>query len=115
MGSITQRNMIPLSPILVIEIFYVRGIDFMGSFPPSFGYQYILVIVDYIFKLVEAILCKTNNHKMVIRFLKSNIVLHFGFLQAIISNGGTYFYNKSFKVLLAKYSITHKVATKYHP
>lgn len=87
----------------------------MGSFPPSFSHQYILVIVDYIFKWVEAILCKTNNHKMVIRFLNSNIVLHFGLPQAIISNGGTYVYNKSFKVLLAKYSITHKVATKYHP
>ena len=38
----------PLSPILIIELFDVWGIDFMGSFPPSFGYLYILVAVDYV-------------------------------------------------------------------
>ena len=30
--------MMPLNPILVIEIFDCWGIDFMGPFPPSFGF-----------------------------------------------------------------------------
>ena len=34
--SITKRNMMPLNPILEIEIFDCWGIDFMGPFPPSF-------------------------------------------------------------------------------
>ena len=105
----------PLNPILVVEIFDVWGIDFMGPFPPSFGHQYILVAVDYISKWVEAIPCRTNDHKVVIAFLKSNIVSRFGFPRAIISDGGTHFCNKVFKTLLTKYSITHKVATSYHP
>ena len=33
----------------------------MGSFPPSFGYIYILLAVDYVFKLVEAIACPKND------------------------------------------------------
>ncbi|KAH9670818.1 hypothetical protein KPL70_017120 [Citrus sinensis] len=115
MGSITRRNMMPLNPILVVEIFDVWGIDFMGPFPPSFGHQYILVAVDYVSKWVEAISCRTNDHKVVIGFLKSNIVSRFGFPQAIISDGGAHFCNKAFKALLTKYSITHKVATPYHP
>ena len=41
--------MMPLNPILVIEIFD-WGIDFMGSFPPSFGFVYILIAVDYVLK-----------------------------------------------------------------
>ncbi|KAK9187298.1 hypothetical protein WN944_018690 [Citrus x changshan-huyou] len=114
MGSITRRNMMPLNLILVVEIFYVWGIDFMGSFPPSFGHQYILVAVDYVSKWVEAIPCRTNDHKVVIGCLKSNIVSRFGFPRAIINDGGAHFCNKAFKALLMKYSITHKVATPYH-
>ncbi|KAK9199090.1 hypothetical protein WN944_014277 [Citrus x changshan-huyou] len=102
MESITQRNMMPLNPILVVEIFDVWGIDFMGPFPPSFGHQYILVTVDYVSKWVEAIPCRTNDHKVVIGFLKSNIVSRFGFPQAIISDGGAHFCNKAFKALLTK-------------
>ena len=70
LGGITHRNMMPLNPILVVEIFYCWGIDFMGSFPPSFGYLYILVAVDYVSKWVEAIPCKKNEHKIVLKFLK---------------------------------------------
>ncbi|KAH9705608.1 hypothetical protein KPL70_011947 [Citrus sinensis] len=115
MGSISKRNMMPLNPILVVEIFDVWGIDFMGPFPPSFGYQYILVAVDYVSKWVKAIPCKTNDHRVVVKFLKSNILSRFGFPRTIISDGGTHFCNKPFNTLLDKYSITHKVATPYHP
>ena len=41
----------PLTPILVIEIFDCWGIDFMGPFPPSCGYLYILLSVDYVSKM----------------------------------------------------------------
>ena len=55
LGSITKRNMMPLNPILEIEIFDCWGIDFMGPFPSSFGFVYILVAVDYVSKWIEAI------------------------------------------------------------
>ena len=42
--------MMTLNLILVVEIFDVWGIDFMGPFPSSFGYEYILVAVDYVSK-----------------------------------------------------------------
>jgi len=58
----------PLNPILVVEIFHVRGIDFIGPFSISHGYQYILVAVDYISKWIEAVACKTNAHKVVVTF-----------------------------------------------
>jgi hypothetical protein len=38
-----------------VELFDAWGIDFMGPFPNSYGYLYILVGVDYVFKWVEAI------------------------------------------------------------
>ena len=32
-GNISRRNEIPLQGILVVQIFYVWGIDFIGPFP----------------------------------------------------------------------------------
>jgi hypothetical protein len=62
--------MMPLNPIFVLEIFDYWGIDFMGSFPSSFGYQFILVAVDYVSKWVEAIASRTNDHRVMVKFLK---------------------------------------------
>ncbi|RVW30039.1 Pro-Pol polyprotein [Vitis vinifera] len=115
LGKLTRRNMIPLNPILIVDVFDVWGIDFMGPFPMSFGHSYILVGVDYVSKWVEAIPCRSNDHKVVLKFLKENIFSRFGVPKAIISDGGTHFCNKPFETLLAKYGVKHKVATPYHP
>ena len=71
--------------------------------------------MDYVSKWVEAIPCKRNDHRVVLKFLKENIFSRFGLPKAIISDGGTRFCNKLFKTLLAKYGVKHKVATPYHP
>ncbi|RVW77825.1 Transposon Ty3-I Gag-Pol polyprotein [Vitis vinifera] len=114
LGKLTRRNMMPLNPILIVDVFDVWGIDFMGPFPMSFGHSYILVGVDYVSKWVEAIPCRSNDHKVVLKFLKENIFSRFGVPKAIISDGGTHFCNKPFETLLAKYGVKHKVATPYH-
>ena len=80
-----------LNPILVVKIFYVWGIDFMGPFPMSHGYRYILVAVDYISKWIEVVACRTNGNKVVVNFLKENVFSRFDFSRAIISDGGKYF------------------------
>ena len=105
----------PMNPILIVDLFDVWGIDFMGPFAMSFGNSYILVGVDYASKWVEAIPCKHNDHKVVLKFLKENIFSRFGVPKAIISDGGTHFCNKPFETLLAKYGVKHKVAIPYHP
>jgi hypothetical protein len=64
---------------------------------------------------VEEAACKTNDHRVVVKFLKDTIFAHFGTRRAVISDGGTYFYNRIFVQLMKKYFITHKVATPYHP
>ncbi|RVW62105.1 Retrovirus-related Pol polyprotein from transposon 17.6 [Vitis vinifera] len=71
--------------------------------------------VDYVSKWVEAIPCRSNDHKVVLKFLKDNIFARFGVPKALISDGGTHFCNKPFETLLAKYGVKHKVSTPYHP
>nr|CAN76217.1 hypothetical protein VITISV_033653 [Vitis vinifera] len=115
LGKLTRRNQMPMNPILIVDLFDVWGIDFMGPFPMSFGNSYILVGVDYVSKWVEAIPCKHNGHRVVLKFLKENIFSRFGVPKAIISDGGTHFCNRPFETLLTKYGVKHKVATPYHP
>ncbi|XP_059650629.1 uncharacterized protein LOC132296441, partial [Cornus florida] len=115
LGSMSRRDMMPLTNILIVEIFDVWGIDFMGPFPSSYGYEYILVAVDYVSKWVEAAATKTDDHKVVIHFIQSHIFSRFGTPRAIISDGGSHFRNRYLKSILAKYSVIHKVATPYHP
>ncbi|KAI5348725.1 hypothetical protein L3X38_001612 [Prunus dulcis] len=85
----------------------------MGPFPSSFGYIYILVAVDYVSKWVEA--TKTNDHKVVLNFLRDNIFTRCGIPRAVISDGGSHFCNRPFETLMKKYNITHRVSTPYHP
>ena len=53
-GGITTCDAMPLTYNLQVEIFDFWGIDFMGPFPKSHNYKYILVVVDYVSKWVEA-------------------------------------------------------------
>ncbi|CAN6453991.1 unnamed protein product [Victoria cruziana] len=115
MGSISRRDSMPMTPILVVDIFDVWGIDFMGPFPPSFGHLYILVAVDYVSKWVEAVATRTNDHKVVLKFIKHNIFSRFGVPRAMISDRGKYFRNVQVAALLRKYSVHHRIATPYHP
>ncbi|XP_048438976.1 uncharacterized protein LOC125476684, partial [Pyrus x bretschneideri] len=114
-GSIGQRDQMPQTPILVVEIFDVWGIDFMGPFPMSFGFTYILLAVDYVSKWVEAKATRTNDSRVVADFVKSNIFSRFGMPRVLISDGGTHFCNRTIIALLKKYNVMHKVSTPYHP
>ena len=58
----------PQTPIFVVELFDVWGIDFMGPFPSSFGNEYILLAVDYVSKWVVARATHTNDSKVICDF-----------------------------------------------
>ena len=113
--NISKRDEMPLETILEVEIFDLWGIDFMGPFPPSEGKEYILVAVDYVSKWVEAIPTRTNDHRVVNKFIVNNIFSRFGCPRAIISDGGSHFTNSHFRSLLKKYGVHHRVTTPYHP
>ncbi|KAI5323819.1 hypothetical protein L3X38_032892 [Prunus dulcis] len=114
-GNQSRRNEMPQQSILIVELFDVWGIDFMGPFTSSNGHQYILVAVEYVSKWVEAIAAQTNQGSVVLKFLQGVIFPRFGIPRVILSDGGKHFINKPFANLLAKYGINHRVATPYHP
>ena len=105
----------PLHGILVVQLFDVWGIDFMGPFPSSFGNLYILLVVDYVSKWVEAATCPNNDSNTVLGFLQRNILSRFGTPKTIISEGGSHFENKVFEKLMSRYGIKHIIILAYHP
>ncbi|KAE8675537.1 Signal recognition particle-related / SRP-related isoform 3 [Hibiscus syriacus] len=130
----TQRDPIPL-PSLVEGTFLQSGfigppcswthmssitfdvwrINFMVPFLSSFGDLYILLVVDYVFKWVEAATTPKNDSKTVLKFFQKNIFTHFGAPRGIISDEGTHFDNKLIAKVLQRCGVRHKIATSYHP
>ena len=115
MGSISRRHEMPLQGILVVQLFYVWGIDFIGPFPSSLGNLYILLAMDYVSKWVEATACPKNDANTVVGFLQRNIFSRFGAPRTIISDGGSHFANKVFEKLMSRYGIKHIMSLAYHP
>ena len=104
-----------LQGILVVQLFDVWGIDFMGPFPSSLGNLYILLAVEYVSKWVEATACLKNDANTIMGFLQRNILSRFGAPRTIISDGGSHFVNKVFEKLMSRYGIKHIMSLAYHP
>ncbi|KAA3469738.1 Pol polyprotein [Gossypium australe] len=75
----------------------------MGPFPSSFRNQYILLVVDFVSKWVEAIALPANDTKTIVRFMRKNIFARFGTSRAL------------FEASLAECNIRHRMTMAYHP
>ena len=115
MGSIFKKDEPPISTILEVKLFDLWGMDFIGPFPPSFSQLYILLAVDYVSKWVEAIPTRTNDTRVVAKFLHNHIFTQFGTPRALITNEGTHFCNKLVDKVLQKYGVRHRTSLAYHP
>ena len=87
----------------------------MGPFPTSDEKEYILVMMDYVSKWVEAIPTKTSDHREVLKFVTRCIFAQYSCSRAIISDDGSHFNKVHFQALLKKYGVHHHVTTPYHP
>ncbi|RDX67960.1 pol, partial [Mucuna pruriens] len=92
----------PQQPILFCEVFDVWGIDFIGLFPISNGYSYILLVVDYMSRWVEAMATKTNDAKVWCAEISDQ-------------QPGSHICNRAMSSLLEKYGVVHQVSITYHP
>ena len=114
-GGITTRNAMPLTNNLQVELFDVWGIDFMGPFPKSQDCEYILVVVEYVFKWVEALPCRAADAKHARKMFQEVIFPQFGSPRMVISDGGSHFIDKTFRNYLRKLGAKHNIAIPYHP
>jgi hypothetical protein len=90
----------PLTSNLQIDIIDVWGIDFMGPFPNSEGYEYILVVIDYVSKWVEALPCWVADAMHSKRIFHEVIFLRYGIPRIVISDGGSHFIDQTLQKAL---------------
>ncbi|GKE82386.1 cytidyltransferase-like domain-containing protein [Tanacetum coccineum] len=86
----------------------------MGPFPSSNGNKYILVVIDYVSKWVEAQALPTSDARNMVRFLKK-LFARFGLPKALISDRGTHFYNYQMERAMKKYGVVQRFSTAHHP
>jgi hypothetical protein len=103
----------PLTNNLQIELYNVWGIDYMGPLPKSKNYEYILVVVDYVSKWVEAMPCRATDEKNSKKMFEEIIFPRFKVLRMVISDGRTHFTDKGCHRYLMKHRICHNVAIPY--
>ena len=109
-GNIKSRNEIPLTNNLLVELFDVWGIDFMGPFPMSGNCDCILAAVDYMSKWVEALPCRSADSKHAMRMFHDVIFPRFGIPWIVISDGGAHFIDK----IIRKYLATFDTTSQHH-
>jgi hypothetical protein len=112
--NIKSRDAIALTNNLQNEFFDVWGIDYIRPFSKSKNYEYILVVVDYVSKWVEAMPCRVADAKNSKKIFEEIIFPHFGVPRMVISDGVTHFIDKNFHKHLSKHGIHHNIATPYH-
>jgi transposase InsO family protein len=83
------------------------GMDMIGKVnpPSSKGHQYILSIMDYFTKWVEAIPMKLVTSKDVINFIEEHVIHRFGIPQTITTDGGPVFIYEEFRKFTADMGI----------
>jgi hypothetical protein len=87
----------------------------MGSFPNSEGCEYILVVVDYVSKWVEALPCQAADAMHSKKMFHEVMFPRYGVPRIVISDGGSHFIDQTFWKALSEVGVDQRIATPYHP
>jgi len=97
--------------------FSMWGIDMIGRIEPkaSNGHRFILVVIDYFTKWVEAASYANVTKQVVVKFIKNNIICRYGVPSKIITDNGTNLNNDMVQALCEKFKIEHHNSSPYRP
>jgi hypothetical protein len=111
-----QSHPAPLHPVVSVGPFAKWGIDFMTCHPHSSrGNGYIIVVVDYFTKWVEAMPTFDNTRRTATLFIFNHIIAQFSVPQAIITDHDSYFRNFMMSELTENLGLRIDNSTLYYP
>jgi hypothetical protein len=84
----------PMFLVITVGPFTKWGIDYTTCNPPSArGHQYIIIVVDYFTKWVEAMPTFKDDGETATLFLFNQIIARFDVLREIVTDHGSHFQN----------------------
>ena len=81
----------------------------------SNGHRFILVAIDYFTKWIKVNSYANVTTKNVAKFIRRDVIAHYGVLEAIITDNGSNLNNKAVDDLLNKFHICHLNFSPYRP
>lgn len=78
------------------------------------GHGYIIVVIDYFTKWVEAMPTLNNNGEKAALFIFNHVVSQFGGPQAIVTDHRSHFRNHMMAELTTKLGLSHDSSTPYY-
>jgi len=109
--------LIPLNLMAAPWPFSMWGIDVIEAIEPraSNGHHFILVAIDYFTKWVTAASYANVTRKVVVRFIKKEIICRYGLSRKIITDNATNLNNKMMREMCKDFKIQHHNSTPYRP
>ena len=97
--------------------FIAWGMDVIGPIEPaaSNGHRFILVVIDYFTKWVEAASYKSVTKKVIADFVRNNLICRFGVPYSIITDNGANLNSHLMREICEQFKITHRNSTAYRP
>src|SRR6266540_3488264 len=112
-GSMRQNNQKRTIPST--DIFERWGIDIVGLLPITRkGNRYIVVVMDYFSRWLEARPLKAANADTEATFLYKEIICRFEASRILQSDKGTHFINEVIQRLTKRFKIKHSLLSPYH-
>ncbi|XP_049354423.1 uncharacterized protein LOC125818960 [Solanum verrucosum] len=93
------------------------GMDIIRPIEPAAfnGHRFILIFIDYFTKWVEAASYKSVTKKVVVDFVRNNLICRFGVPESIITDNGENLNSHLIREICKQFNIIHRNSTAYRP
>lgn len=115
-GNLIHRSAEELHPMVSPWPFAIWGIYILGPFPTALGQRkFLLVVVDYFTKWVEAEPLANITTQEVQKFFWRNIITRFGITNTLVTDNDLQFIDLKLNEFLNGFCIKHRVISVEHP
>jgi hypothetical protein len=106
----------PMIPVITVGPFTKWGIDYTTCNPLSArGHRYIIVVVDYFTKWVEAMSTFKYDGETTTLFLFNQIIARFDVPREIVTDHGSHFQNQMMSKLTSNLRLQQEHSSPYYP